>query len=228
MSVTCIVPVYNGARFLTEALESVLSQEVDDLDVLVVDDGSTDDTSEVLASFGARIRVVRQSNAGPAAARNRGIAETDSEFVAFQDCDDLWTPGRLRAQLGAFAERPGLEICGGMVQNFWMPELAAEAAGYAGTPFSKPQPGYTFPTVLARREVFERIGAIDVSLSVGEDNDWFLRARDAGVEQHVLPEVVLRRRLHSGNLTRGDLASREALLRNMKASLDRRRAGGSV
>lgn len=228
MSVTCIVPVFNGARFLADALESVLDQEIEDLDVVVVDDGSTDETPDVLAGFGDRIRVVRQDNAGVAVARNRGLEEVRSDFVAFQDCDDLWTPGRLTHQLAAFLDRPGLDLCLGMIQNFWMPEVAAEGRGYQGTRFAEPVPGYSLTTLLARRSAFERVGGFDPSLRVGEDNDWFLRARDAGLTEHVVPEIVSRRRLHRDNLTRKDLASREALLRNMKASLDRRRSGGSA
>jgi hypothetical protein len=81
--------------------------------------------------------------------------------------------------------------------------------------------------MLMRRQAFERVGPCNESLRVGSDNDWFLRARDTGAAEFVLPEVVVRRRLHANNLTRRDLASRETLLRNMKASLDRRRAGGS-
>ena len=227
MTITCVIPVYNGARYLDEALDSVLAQDVDGLDIVIVDDGSTDDTPAVLDGYGDRLRVIRQDNAGPAAARNRGVEAATGTYVCFQDADDLWVPGRLQRQLAIFDERPATDLCLGLVQNFWMPELEAEAQAYADTPFARPAPGFIFPTLVARREVFERVGAIDATLRVGEDNDWFLRARDAGLVEHVVPEVILRRRLHAANLTRRDLASREALLRNMKASLDRRRAGGS-
>lgn len=225
MTVTCVLPVYNGARFLGEALHSVLDQGVDGLRVIVVDDGSTDATPHVLAGFGDRIRVVRQENAGVAAARNRGLAEVDSEFVAFQDADDLWCAGKLRRQLDAFRADPDLQLVVGRVQNFWMPELAHEEAAFRGSRFASEAPGYLLQCALARRSVFDRVGRFDPSLRVGEDNDWFLRVRDAGVRAYLVPEVLVRRRLHAGNLTREDLASREAILRNMKASLDRRRAG---
>lgn len=227
MSITCIVPVYNGARFLEEALASVLDQGVDGLEVVVVDDGSTDATPQVLEGFGDRIRVVRQDNAGVAAARNRGLDEARGDLVAFQDCDDLWMPGRLALQLEAFRQRPDLDLCLGLIQNFWMPEVAAEAQGYGGSRFARPLPGFSLTCLLARRTAFDTVGRFETSLRVGEDNDWFLRARDAGLTEHVVPEVLVHRRLHRDNLTRKDLASREAILRNMKASLDRRRSGGS-
>ncbi len=227
MSVTCILPVHNGARFLAEALDSVLEQEgVPDLDVVVVDDGSTDDTPAVLEGYGDRIRVLRQENAGVAAARNAGLAEASADFVAFQDADDIWMPGKLRTQLDCFEENPDLDLCVGFVQNFWMDEVAHERALFEGTDFAAPTAAYGPPLLVARASAFERVGGFDPDLVVGEDNDWFIRAREAGLVEHVVPEVILRRRRHRGSLTRSDPASREALLRNMKASLDRRRARG--
>jgi hypothetical protein len=108
-----------------------------------------------------------------------------------------------------------------------MEELAEEAAAYKDHRFSKPIPGYSLVCMLARRSLFERVGGFDPSLRVGSDNDWFLRARDAEAVEEVLPELLVRRRLHARNLTRPDLAGRDTLLRNVKASLDRRRHGGS-
>lgn len=228
MSVTCILPVYNGERFLAEALDSVLDQNVSDLEVLVVDDGSTDCTAAILDRYGPKIRVVRQENLGVSPARNRGLDEAGSEYIAFQDCDDLWMPGKLARQLAAFEERPELDLCLGMVQNFWMDELAAEERAYRGSSFAAPAPGYLLQALVARRSAFERVGRFDTTLGVGEDNDWFLRARDAGLVEEMIPDVLVRRRLHLNNLTRDDLASRDAILANMKASLDRRRSGGSA
>ncbi len=228
MSVTCILPVYNGERFLAEALDSVLGQNVPSLEVLVVDDGSTDGTAAILDQFGSKIRVISQDNRGVSAARNRGLDEVDSEFVAFQDCDDLWMPGKLTRQLAALEERPELDLCLGLVQNFWMQELAAEERAYRGSRFAAPAPGHLLQVLVARRTAFDRVGRFDMGLDVGEDNDWFLRARDAGLVEEMIPDVLVRRRLHRNNLTRNDLASRDALLANMKASLDRRRSGGSV
>lgn len=227
MTVTCVLPVYNGARFLAEALDSVLEQEgVPELDVVVVDDGSTDNTPEILKGYGDRVRVVRQENAGVAAARNRGLAEVSGEFVAFQDADDLWMPGKLRVQLDCFAKNPDIDLCVGLVQNFWMDEVAHERALFEGTDFAAPMAAFGPPLLVARASAFERVGLFDTDLEVGEDNDWFLRAREAGLVEHVVPELLLRRRRHLDSLTRSDPASREALLRNMKASLDRRRSGG--
>ncbi len=226
MNITCILPVFNGERFLAEALESVFAQDHPRLDMVVVDDGSTDGTAELLTRFQGRIRVLRQEQRGCAAARNLGLRESSGELVAFQDADDLWMPGKLRLQEARFEADPRLELCVGLVQNFWMDEVAEEEAAYREHRFSAPVPGFTLPALLARRSLFDRVGGFNEGLRCGSDTDWFLRARDAGAVEEVLPELLTRRRLHAGNLTRGDLASRPALLHLMKNSLDRRRKSG--
>jgi GT2 family glycosyltransferase len=106
-----------------------------------------------------------------------------------------------------------------------MPELAAEAAAFRDQPFARPVPAFSFIGLLARRRLFQRVGPCKESLRVSSDVDWFLRARETGLLWEVLPEVLARRRLHHGNLTRPDLASRDTLVDNLKASLDRRRKG---
>lgn len=225
MTVTCIVPVFNGERFLAEALRSVLEQEGPGVEELVVvDDGSTDGTLDVLADFGDAVRVVSTPHAGVAAARNRGLAEARGDLIAFQDADDVWMPGKLAAQRAAFDADPALDLCLGHVENFWMPEVGAEEDAYRGSRFAGTVPGFLLQAMLARRTAFDRVGLFDPALRVASDNDWFLRARDGGMAVRVLDQVVVHRRLHAHNLTRTDLASREALLRNMKASLERRRA----
>ena len=108
--VSCVIPVYNGARYLAESIESVLAQEYRPLEVIVVDDGSTDGTGAVLDAFGDRIRSFRQENGGPSVARNRGMEMSRGEFIAFLDADDLWVPDKLRLQLDAMEARPYLDL----------------------------------------------------------------------------------------------------------------------
>jgi glycosyltransferase involved in cell wall biosynthesis len=109
--VSCIVPVFNGERYLAEALDSVLGQTYRALEVIVVDDGSTDGTPAVVRTFGARVRCVTQPNAGLAAARNRGLAAATAELVAFLDADDLWLPEKIACQMERFRAHP--ELLGG-------------------------------------------------------------------------------------------------------------------
>ncbi len=222
--VSVIMPVYNGERFIQEALDSIAGQGYPLIEIIVVDDGSTDSTREVVGGIDGPLRYYWQHNAGPASARNLGLRHSGGEFIAFLDADDLWLPGKLGRRVVCLTERPELLCCLGHIQNFWMDELADEAKEFEGMRFAEELPGFHLCATLARRRLFEDLGSFDPGLRTGSDTDWLLRMRDAGVPYEVLPDLVAKRRLHSGNLTRRDLASRDVLLRNLKTSLDRRRS----
>jgi glycosyltransferase involved in cell wall biosynthesis len=223
--ISCILPVYNGERYLGEAIESILSQTYQSFEIIVVDDGSTDKTVEVVKSYGERLRYVRQANAGPAAARNHGIRLARGEFVAFQDADDVWHPEKLARQMARFAARSELELCSTQIQNFWIPELKEEAEHFHNHRLSQPLPGYVPQALLVRRALLDQVGLFNPALLVGDDTDWFLRAAEQGVVMEVLPDVLVYRRLHQANISRSS-ASRQFLLQAVKASLDRRRYRG--
>src|SRR5215510_949491 len=156
--ISCIIPVFNGARYLREAIESIFNQTYRPLEVIVVDDGSTDDTANIVASYGKQLIYVRQANAGPGPARNLGLSVAHGEFVAFLDADDLWHSEKLTLQMARFAARPELDLCLTHVQNFWIPELQKAAEKYHHHRFMQPVPGYTLQTVLAKRTLFDTVG----------------------------------------------------------------------
>jgi glycosyltransferase involved in cell wall biosynthesis len=221
-----IVPVFNCERYLGEALESMFAQTYQPIEIIVVDDGSTDGTAGVVASFGDKVCYWRQENAGPATARNGGLSLAQGEFVAFLDADDLWHPEKLTRQMARFEARPELDLCITHIQNFWIPELADEAERYRGHPLSQPMPGYVAQAILARRSVFETVGGFNTELKHAEKTDWFLRAMELGIVLELLPDVLVYRRLHETNTTRSRKlasASREEYLQLVKASLDRKR-----
>ena len=173
------------------------------------------------------VRVVRQTTAGPAAARNRGIRESRGEFVAFLDPDDLWEPGKLARQLQRFVERPELQCSVTYARAFWDEDSSREASYYDGHPRLGPVPGYATTTLLARREVFDTVGPLDESLWYADAADWFVRARERGVVIEMLPEVLTLHRLHASNLTRrAPDASENEFLDLVKRHLDRSRAAG--
>ena len=116
--VSCIIPVFNGERYLREALDSILAQTHRPFDIIVVDDGSTDGTPAVVAGYGVQVRYVRQPNTGPAAARNLGVRSGGGEFIAFLDADDLWHPEKLARQMTRFREQPDLDLCITHVEHF--------------------------------------------------------------------------------------------------------------
>jgi len=223
--VTCIVPVYNGERFLLEALASVAAQSYRPLEILLVDDGSTDRTPEVAATSGIDLVYLRQENAGGPAARNLGIDKAQGEFVAFLDADDRWRPEKLDRQMARFAARPELDISLAHVQNFWMPDVVGDRARLEGNRRTEPIPGYTAGTLLVRRGYFDRLGRFNAAMRHGEQTEWFVRAREAGAVIEVLEEVLLERRLHGQNVSRlrAD-ASLAQYFELLKGVIDRRRS----
>jgi len=194
--ISCIVPVFNGERYLKEALESIRAQTYRPLELIVADDGSTDGTAAVAAGYGEQVRYLFQPNAGPAAARNLGLTAARGEFVAFLDHDDLWHPEKLARQMARFQARPGLDLCFTHFQNFWMPDLAEEKKCYQEHPLSKPLSGYCIGTLVTRRAVFEKYGNFNEDLRQGENIIWFLRAAEQGAITEILPDVLMHRRLH--------------------------------
>ena len=116
--ISCIVPAFNAGRYLADLLQSIVDQSYRPIEIVVVDDGSTDDTAAVARRF-PEVRVVSQENGGPAAARNRGVSESAGPFIAFQDADDIWDPGKLLRQFVRFEQRPELDLCTCQIENFW-------------------------------------------------------------------------------------------------------------
>jgi len=220
-SVSVVIPVYNGERYLGEALESVLAQTVPPMEIVVVDDGSSDGSAAVAARFPG-IQYITQAHAGPGAARNRGVACARGALLAFLDADDLWVQDKLERQIAAFRANPALDMVFGHARQFHSPELDEETkariAG-AGTVLA----GYVLGTLLVTRASFDRVGPFPTHTRVGEFLDWYARANDLGLNGLLLPEVTLLRRLHTGNLGTRERDAKADYARVLKASLDRRR-----
>ncbi len=218
-----IIPAYDAASFIRQAIESVRAQAYHPLEVIVVDDGSRDNTADIAGSFGAPVICHRQENGGPPAARNRGLAMASGEYIGFLDADDLYEPGRLELQIGKLRQNPGVDIVIGRLTR-------EELASRPGEPMTfKPvetedQVNLHLGTCLFRRRVFERVGLMDERLRHSDDWDWFMRARELGVAMLLHGEIVLRQRLHGNNITRDRAANLHFLSVMLKHSLDRRRA----
>ena len=217
--VSCIVPVFNGERFLADALDSIGAQTHRALEIIVVDDGSTDDTPAVLARYGGRATVVPGHHDGYAAARNLGLAHAGGEWVAFHDADDVALPDRLAWQLDLLCAEPGWD---GVFANgarldtgepLVPPLLARRCGGRALTPAHvfAGFPVY-FQGALIRRAAFAAVGPFDPSLRIHADMEYgyrlFARARLRFVDR-----VAFRYRWHAGNVTRDRLRGREEIAR---------------
>lgn len=223
--VSCVVPVFNTERYLAAALDSILAQTYQPIEVVVVDDGSTDGTAAVIAAYGDRIHALRQANAGPAAARNRGVRASRGDFIAFLDADDVWHVEKLTRQMARFAERPELDLCFSWARNFWIPELREEEAQFREHRIAAPLPGYLASTMVAPRSVFDLVGEFDSGLLFSHTADWVLRAGERGCISEMLPDVLYERRLHHANRSRQlNAASRDEYLTLIKRHLDRQRA----
>jgi len=219
-NVSYIMPVYNGEQYIAEAIDSLLAQTLPPIQIIIIDDGSTDGTAEIVARYGDRITSIHQTNAGQSAARNHGVRLAKTPFVAFLDADDLAHPQKLQCQLQRFNERPNLQLCDGYIRNFWSPELTPNQRSN-DLQYLKPYPG-SIITWLARRELFDTVGEFKQEMSFGEDTDWYLRVKDSGATVETLPDVLASRRLHLNNITRRNPEKRnDALVELIKARRDR-------
>jgi glycosyltransferase involved in cell wall biosynthesis len=213
--VSAAIVTYNRAGYLREAIESVLAQTFDDFEVIVVDDGSTDDSEDVVAPYLDRVRYVRQENAGEAAARNTVIRLAESEFVAFCDSDDRWFPDRLERQIAAVSAKPHVGLVHGQVELV-DPEgrvlgdetLAHRAIFSAAHRRPVTYAGYAWncrclsSATLVRRSVFDEIGLYDTTLRAAPDYDVYLRLVLAGFEVLFLDGTpLIQYRLHPEQIT---------------------------
>lgn len=211
--VSVVIPVFNGAAFLREAVESVFAQNYSPLEIIIVDDGSTDGTEAVARSLPEPVRYLRQTNAGPAAARNRGIENAQGSLIAFADADDLWPAGKLELQLPYFSDA-AIEIVMGRIQQVHLSNAEE---------FGEPAFSVNLGCAVIKKSVFERVGSFDESMHYSEDVDWFMRAREGGAAIVTVDAVTLLYRQHEQNMTRGKSTTELNVLKALKRSLDRRR-----
>lgn len=204
--VSVIIPTYNSARYLTQAVDSVLAQSFKDFEVLVIDDGSTDDTEAVMRRYGQPVRYIHKENGGVSTARNRGIAESRGRYAAFLDADDTWLPEKLERQLRALNENPGYRACysaftvcdcdlspvqvrrsrrqGSVIEDL------LSYGNVVGTP----------STVLCERSLFEAAGGFDIEMSQCADWDMWVRLA-SHTEFLYLDESLATYRQHAANMS---------------------------
>jgi len=225
--VSVVIPVFNCEAFLREAVESVrgavhvLDQKYSDVEIIIVDDGSTDGTQTVARSFPETVRYLQQPNQGPSAARNRGIEQAQGSLIAFADADDLWPAAKLELQLPYLINDPTIEIVMGKIQQV---RLSKTVNGETrAEEFAEPAFSVNLGSAVIRKCVFERVGLFDENMRYSEDVDWFMRAREAGAAIVTIDAVTLLYRQHEQNMTRGKSTSELNVLKALKRSLDRRR-----
>jgi glycosyltransferase involved in cell wall biosynthesis len=215
--VSVVLPAYNARAYIAQAIRSVLDQDYQNLEIIVVDDGSSDGTPDEARLFGERVRVIEQKNGGPAAARNRGVAHARGKLLAFIDADDLWLPGKLRAQVDYLRENAEAGVVFGRFVR-WIaredgafdppPEIPLAPSAQLIVPEAS---GWIYPELLldsviwivsamVRREIWDALGGLDPALRCGEDYDFFIRASRI-CKMDKLDRVVAYYRIHTQSTT---------------------------
>ncbi len=220
--VSCITIVHNGEKYIREALTSIFSQTYPNIEVIVIDDGSTDNTKQEIESVGQPIRYYYHEKSGIAHSMNRGVNESNVQFLSFLDSDDLWDQTKTEKQVAYLMENPEIEACFGYAEEFKSPDLVqTQHAGLSKKHDSIP--GYSSGTMLIRKSGFERIGTFDTQWKKGIFSDWFLRAKEKNLSMYLFEEVFLYRRIHDKNYGITHRDSYNDYVKMLKASLDRRR-----
>jgi glycosyltransferase involved in cell wall biosynthesis len=221
--VSVVIPVFNGQDYLGATLASVACQTLSDLEIVIIDDGSTDATAELVSSASdRRLRYLRQQRSGAAAARNFGVQQAAGKLIAFLDADDLWLPEKLAQQVAALDAGRG-DVIFTKVEEFLSPDLSAAEASEVRLKQGALN-GLSASTCLVSRADFDRVGPLDTGLQIAEFIDWYSRAEELGLRPHVVPEVLARRRVHRRNQTRLNREARSEYSFVAKRTLDRRRA----
>lgn len=223
--VSAIVPVYNGEAFLHEAVASVRRQRVDAIEIIIIDDGSTDGTGAVIETLGGSVRSAHQPNRGPAAARGRGVRMARGNVIAFLDADDLWPERKLEIQLGHLARHPSVDVVLGQTQHIRQTALDGSDAKYQKG--ADPWTTLSFGASVIRRSAFDTVGLPDRSFRFDDDVDWFLRAKELGVSIYTHPDVGVFYRRHGTNLTNQRATDQHYFMMALRRSIDRRRRAGN-
>lgn len=204
--VSVIIPAYNSGKYIAQAIDSVLGQTYGPIEIIVINDGSTDDTGDIVKAYGDKVRSIHQENQGPSAARNAGITGAKGEYIAFLDADDAWLPGKIEKQVKVMEKRPELGlVCSGsyvvdkddrVITEWNMPESGEETFESVYD-----QNFILCLTVMVRKECLDKVGLFDGSLFLSQDYDLWLRIIKH-YPFHYVNEPLARYRVHSTNITR--------------------------
>ncbi len=218
MKISAVIPAYNSAAFIAEAISSILKQNFPVYEIIVVDDGSSDDTSAVVQSMSGNIHYYKQENRGPAAARNQGIKMASGNWIAFLDADDQWTPGKIKKQLATLARYPELHLIAGDMAEIDQDNVLVTPSVLAkhqlltsylqdqGRPITNALGKLVHKnfiptgTVLVRRDTLLAVGMFNEAIHYGEDLELWAKIA-AYYPISCLPEILMLRRLHGHNAT---------------------------
>lgn len=223
--VSVIIAVRNGEAFLRQAIDSVLAQSYAPIEVLVIDGQSQDQTALIAQSY-PQVSYILQESTGIASAYNLGIAHAQGEFIAFLSHDDIWMPEKLSTQICYMIDNPTTQFTVAYIKFFLEPGHTIPR-GFRPELLQGQHPAFIMETLVARRTLFEQIGTFDLEFRVAEDVDWFARAKDAGINSVLLPQVLLQKRVHSTNLSLNCQENNRNLLEVVRRSIHRQKGQSS-
>jgi glycosyltransferase involved in cell wall biosynthesis len=220
--VSVVMPVFDGARHLAEAIEGVLAQTYRPVELIVVDDGSSDDSAEIARRYAPSVRVLVQSHEGCGSARNRGAEVASGAYLGFCDADDRYPPDRLRRQLTALTSSPDLDGVFGELAEFVSPDLGEDVTSQLRAPIET-RSARMMITMLLRVDAFWRVGPFSTDFGRGLELDWLARADDLGIRIGACDGVVTYRRLHDASTGFRRRGEEDDYLRAVRSAIARRR-----
>lgn len=222
--ISVIMPVFNTGKYVKEAIESVFSQTHKNMELICINDGSTDNSLSILKSFGNKIILLSsKNNCGVSEARNKGIRIAKGEFLAFLDADDVWENNKLEVQMNQFDINSNLDISFSYMKCFISPDLSEEAKRIRYCPPDSVS-GHIPSTAVIKRTSFEKVGYFDSRFKNGQFIDWLIKTKEIGLNIGTVNDVLLLRRIHETNIgVRERETSRSDYLKIVKEALDRKR-----
>jgi glycosyltransferase involved in cell wall biosynthesis len=221
--ISVVMPVFNTEKYVAQAITSVLNQTYRPIEIICINDGSTDATKRVLESFGDSIIFVdSKENGGIGMARNKGIHMVKGEYLAFMDADDIWKPEKLALQINQLYKNPRLDMVFTYSQFFLSPDIAQATKDMRHLP-DNAIPGYIAPTVLVKKSSFDKVGLFQTHWKVGEFIAWLTKAKDMGLQYMVMPDILHLRRIHQTNTVVTQRSQRSDYVKIVKEMLERKR-----
>ena len=225
--ISVIIPVYNGEIFLEDTIKSVLNQNYDNWECIVVDDGSIDGSAAIAKKY-EQIIYLYQEHKNVAAARNLGIQKASGEYLAFLDADDIWDTHKLETQINYMEESPEIDYSI-TKHSLFLTEGLKDIPQWVRTNHLQEETlAYIPSSLIVRKSAFEIVGYFDESYQISDDSDWFLRARDAGIKLGIIDKNLLHKRVHSQCLMSQTGVIKKELMKSIRASLWRVKLSGDI
>lgn len=219
--VSIIMIVKNGERFIRQALDSIMAQSYRPFEIILVDGNSQDKTLEIAAEYNP-IRILQQVGTGVSDGYNTGIRAATADFVAFLSHDDLWTPDKLTVQMNYLIGHPEIMFTN-CLRTFFLEPGSGIPEGFRRHLLVGEHPAMIMESLVARKTVFDQVGYFNIALRTAEDVDWYSRATDLKIPSIMLPQVLLRKRIHDRNISMDVDKNNQNLLVALRASVVRKK-----